>query len=261
MFWINGTPLNLERFPDGTQRLKVSPQEDEISLQWHYEKDEEMTLFFIVSHLRNWNPQINITLDMPYIPHARMDRVKDPSEVFTLKYFCDFINKMYFNKVLVRDAHSHVALALLDRVVSQPITPYINSLISDLINPIKDIVFFPDEGSAKRYSESIKVPYAFGIKERDWRTGHIQNLEIHGTIPSAPFNALIIDDIASYGGTFLHSAKKLKALGANKIYLYITHCENSILNGDLIKSGLLERIYTTKGLYTAHHPLIEIIGD
>ena len=47
----------------------------------------------------------------------------------------------------------------------------------------------------------------------------------------------------------------------NKIWLYITHCENSILEGDLIKSGLVERIFTTKSIFTKQHNLIEIIGE
>ncbi|MCL2863881.1 MAG: hypothetical protein FWE54_07415, partial [Methanimicrococcus sp.] len=56
------------------------------------------------------------------------------------------------------------------------------------------------------------------------------------------------------------SARKLKELGANKIYLYVTHCEDSILSGELINSGLLEKIYTTKSIYTGVHPLVEVIG-
>ena len=80
-----------------------------------------------------------------------------------------------------------------------------------------------------------------------------------GEMPAENFNALIIDDISSYGGTFLHSARKLKELGASKVYLYITHCENTILKGELINSGLLERIYTTGSIYTGEHPLITIV--
>jgi ribose-phosphate pyrophosphokinase len=99
------------------------------------------------------------------------------------------------------------------------------------------------------------------VKKRDWNTGKIAGLDVQGDLPAAPFNTLIVDDISSYGGTFLHSARKLKELGADKVYLYITHCENSILNGELINSGLLERIYTTKSIYTGAHPLITCIDN
>ena len=260
MFKINDVPLSIERFPDETPHLNIAADSDEITLEWLYEKDEEIYLLFIVKHLREQYKVKRFTLYMPYIPHARMDRVKNKQEVFTLKYFCAFVNSLRFDKVIVRDAHSNVSLALLNNVVSEDMTPILNELAETLLDPNHDIVFFPDEGSCKRYTESVSFPCLFGIKKRDWATGKILGLDVHGAIPSHPFDALIIDDISSYGGTFLRSARKLKELGAGKVYLYITHCENSILNGELINSGLIEKIYTTKSIYAGDHPLIEIIG-
>lgn len=45
-----------------------------------------------------------------------MDRVKNPDEVFTLKYFCEFINDLKFDVVYVNDPHSDVSMALLNNV-------------------------------------------------------------------------------------------------------------------------------------------------
>ena len=260
MIRINGNPIQIERYPDETPRINIDVGADEIRLEWLYEKDEEILLYFVARHLRELYPANKHTLHMPYIPHARMDRVKNQREVFTLKYFCDFINSMSFDKVIVRDAHSNVSLALINNIVQERIDKNIKALAADLLDPQKDIVFYPDEGSCKRYSEILSFPCAFGIKKRDWNTGKIIGLDVQGDIPAAPFNVLIIDDISSYGGTFFHSAKKLKGLGADKVYLYITHCENSILEGELINSGLLERIYTTNSIFTGEHPLIEVVG-
>jgi ribose-phosphate pyrophosphokinase len=272
MFKINGVPLLIERYPDETPRLNINVNAneatplnitvdaDEATITWLYEKDEEMILYFIARHLREQYAIKRLMLYMPYIPHARMDRIKNQQEVFTLKYFCEFVNSLKFDKVIVRDPHSNVSLALLNNVISEDVGINIERLIVKLLEPKQDIVFYPDEGSCKRYSEIISFPYAFGVKKRSWTTGKITGLEVQGDLPATPFNALIIDDISSYGGTFLHSANKLKELGADKLYLYITHCENSILVGELIKSGLLEKIYTTKSIFTNEHPLIEVIG-
>ncbi|MCL2496848.1 MAG: ribose-phosphate pyrophosphokinase [Clostridiales bacterium] len=260
MMKINDIPVRIERYPDATPRLNISADAEEIMLEWLYEKDEEIILWFIVKHLRERLGVKSLTLYMPYIPHARMDRVKNRQEVFTLKYFCEFVNSLCFDKVIVRDAHSPVSLALLNNVVSEQLDKTIMELIAGLLDAKKDIVFYPDEGSYKRYAESIIFPCAFGVKKRDWLTGKILGLEIQGQLPAQPFNTLIIDDISSYGGTFLHSAKRLKELGADKIYLYVTHCENSILNGELMNSGLLERIYTTQSIYSGDHPLITFVG-
>ena len=273
MFRVNGTPILVERYPDGTPRLHIGVSADdsagpgpgpgpaEATLEWLYEKDEEMLLYFITKHLREQCPARELTFIMPYIPHARMDRVRDRREVFTLKYFCEFVNALRFDKVIVRDAHSNVSLALLNNVVSEPIGSIIKKLVGDLLKPERDIVFYPDEGSCKRYAERVGFPCAFGVKNRDWRTGKITGLDVRGDLPPSPFDVLIIDDISSYGGTFYHAAKKLKELGAGRIFLYVTHCENAILEGDLIGSGLLERIYTTRSIYTGNHPLITLIGD
>lgn len=72
-------------------------------------------------------------------------------------------------------------------------------------------------------------------------------------------NILIVDDICSKGGTFYFSAKKLKELGAKNIYLHITHCENTIFEGDILSSGLIAKIYTTNSILTKEHEKIEVI--
>ena len=121
-------------------------------------------------------------------------------------------------------------------------------------------MFYPDEGAGKRYSGMIPLPYAFGIKKRDWATGQIKGLDVAGDVDNIEGkNILIVDDICSKGGTFYFSAKKLKELGAKNIYMHITHCENTIFEGDILTSGLIAKIYTTNSILTKEHDLIEII--
>ena len=260
MIFLCGKQYVPNYFPDGTLHLECGLSEKNIEIEWRYESNEEMiTLYFLVNHMREALKADVITLYLPYIPNARMDRVKINSEVFTLKYFCRFINDLNFSRVVVCDPHSNVSLALLNNVESVNIQPKIKSLSEELLVNDSDILFFPDEGSSKRYHEYFQRKYLFGIKKRDWKTGKILDLDIAGDMPDKNFNALMIDDICSYGGTFFHSAKRLKQLGAQKIWLYVTHCENNVLNGELISSGLIDRIYTTRSIYTAEHPMIEVI--
>ena len=120
-------------------------------------------------------------------------------------------------------------------------------------------MFYPDEGAGKRYSGMIPLPYAFGIKKRDWKTGNILGLDVAGDVESiSGKNILIVDDICSKGGTFFFSAKKLKELGAKNIYLHITHCENTIFEGQLLSGELIKRIYTTNSILTKNHAMIEV---
>jgi ribose-phosphate pyrophosphokinase len=192
-----------------------------------------------------------------------MDRVKDGGDLFTLKYFAEIINSLNFDRVLILDAHSNVSLALIDRVRNINPAPFIEKAISN-IGPtitIKEnkgttsslVAFYPDEGAMKRYSDDTKLPYAFGIKKRDWTTGKIQGLDIQNQELVKGKDVLIIDDICSRGGTFYHAAKALKAAGAARIYLYVSHLERTVLEGDLysemIQNGLIEGIYTANPLF------------
>ena len=46
-----------------------------------------------------------------------------------------------------------------------------------------------------------------------------------------------------------------------KIYLYISHCENTILKGEVLTSGLIEKVFTTDSLLTETNEKIEVIEN
>jgi ribose-phosphate pyrophosphokinase len=273
MIFIGEHIIETKHFPDGTPLIKLDPmdiQGDFASnggmtiINWFYESmDELFTLQCLVGHLRD-NCFEPICLYMPYLPNARQDRVKNEEDVFTLKYFCQFINSLNFKWVHILDAHSSVGPALIDRVINESPRSILLNVFTKLdynekVDMDNLIIFYPDEGAMKRYSELIESPYAFGVKRRNWEEGKIDSLEVITSESLEGKDILIIDDICSFGGTFYRSAKKLKELGANKIYLYITHCEDNILKGELFKSDLIEKVYTTNSILNEFHEKIEVI--
>ncbi|MCH5187651.1 MAG: ribose-phosphate pyrophosphokinase [Oscillospiraceae bacterium] len=264
MISINGIKAELGSFPDGTMLIKQAPPaEEEVKISWYYENDRELVaLIYLANHMKA-HGHGNIHLYMPYIPNARQDRVKGAEDVFTLKYFANVINGLGFKTVTVLDPHSSVSEALIDNIVIQKPQGLIESVIDRItkLEGEQPSMFYPDEGAGKRYSGMIPLPYAFGIKKRDWKTGQIQGLEVSGDTGNiAGKNILIVDDICSKGGTFYFSAKRLKELGAGNIYLYITHCENSIMEGEVLTSGLIKRVFTTNSILTKEHEKIELIS-
>lgn len=261
MIKLNGNTVELGRFPDGTLLIKQSVDTaPDAEIEWYYENDNELVaLIYLTKHIRAHGVE-KVRLFMPYIPNARQDRVKCSEDVFTLKYFAETINSLAFTSVTVLDPHSTVSEALIDRIVINTPKDNVLRVISEIeaAEGEKPFMFYPDEGASKRYSGMVELPYAFGIKKREWKTGKIQGLDVSGEgFCGKP--VLIIDDICSKGGTFLFSAKKLKELGANNIYLYISHCERSILDGELIKSGLIKKIYTTDSIWHHENELIKVI--
>ena len=254
MIKVGNVEIKQGQFPDGTLLMKFDPNGDEfdtrgnILVEWYYENDAELfSLICVKRHLDRVYSYSDVVLEMPYIPHARMDRVKSDEDVFTLKYFCEVINSLNFKVVHVRDAHSNVSLALLNNVEEMPITNYV---LDAIFEAQADVLFFPDEGAMKRYSGGFDIPYAFGMKKRDWKTGQIQGLDIINAEAVKDKNVLIVDDICSRGGTFYHSAKALKADGDKSVSLYVTHCEKTIILGEMASTdGLVDHVYTTKSIF------------
>ena len=257
-------------FPDTTKLLKVDIESGpgDYTIVWLYDNDEELfQLIAIAKHLHAKGFEVN--LRMPYIPNARMDRVKSANEVFTLKYFAHVINWLGFKNVYVANPHSTVSEALFERL-----TVDFNCVSEDVSNILygnygttrfaADVIYFPDEGACKRYSELLSflnLPFAFGIKKRDWKTGKIMGLDvISNGIDLTGKKILVVDDISSKGTTFVKSAEKLKQLGCEDVCLYITHCENTIFDGEILKdNNLITRAYTTNSIIRRVHEKIEII--
>lgn len=261
MIYVNGVSYQMDTFPDNTKKIAIprsSYNFNNTEVFWQFNNDSEtLLLYYICSHLRDNGYRLH-RLVMPYVPNARMDRVKSKEEVFTLKYFASLINSLGFDDVLILDPHSNVSPALINNVTVLSPKPYIERAIED-INCEDLLIFYPDEGAMKRYSGMISKPYAFGVKNRDWQTGEIKSLSVVGDADAVKGRSvLIVDDICSFGGTFMYSAEKLKELGAAHIYLYVTHCENTILRGKIPTCDMIERVYTTNSLFSETHEKVRV---
>lgn len=276
MIKINGYPAQISYFPDGTFLIKENVYEwaeefktRSVCFEWYFENNAELlALQFLAWHFQDHG--MITRLYMPYIPNARMDRVKKPEDVFTLKYFARIINSIGFEKVRVVDPHSAVSEALIDRLEIVDASKYIQTVLEVLSHEPGILqVVFPDEGAEKRYAGFIpaEIPKSYGMKVRDWSTGKILGLELHGASVAEAEKVLVIDDICSYGGSAYYTAKHIKDRNPEaKVYFYVTHCENSVLEGKfgekevpLLDTGLIEALYTTGDILTKEHERIILV--
>ncbi|WP_459198552.1 ribose-phosphate pyrophosphokinase [Bacillus subtilis] len=251
MILLNGKVVNFKTFPNGELLLK---KEEVISntkyhISFKYENDGDLIKLLILKKFLKQEADLTIY----YMPYSRMDRSEDGSP-FTLKYIAEFINGLGFNSVEIIEPHSDVTPALINNSHSK----FINfNLIHRVIEETgfdseHDYLFFPDAGAAKRYSK-MKFPHLVGHKQRNFHTGEIKSLKLVGDIPKKTFKAIIVDDLSSFGGTFIKSAEKLREAGASKVYLLIAHAENSIFEGELFKSKLIDKVFTTDSLLTKQY--------
>lgn len=271
MIYVNGKPMNIERFEDGTQKMMNIALPDanssETVFDWRYQSDGELvTLMFLVNHFRDNNVSGKYLLKLPYLPYARMDRIKSENEVFTLKWFCKIINGIEFDKVFIMDPHSNVGPALLNNVKSCSPADYI-SLTIEQIGSENLVAYYPDFGAYKKYRELFKdLPFCYGKKIRDWKTSKVVGLEIENemNVDLEGKTILMVDDIVAYGDTMCRGAKELKKLGAGKIYAYVTHTERAALDereGKMLNAlgaGLIERLFTTDSIFLGEHEKITV---
>lgn len=254
MVIIDNKKVDITNFPNNEvlikseQFWKKSGETSYIRLK--FEGNEDLvTLMFVKKHLDEKGVKANLSI--LYMPYSRMDRTEGQT-VFTLKYICKFINDLNFEKVEVYEPHSDVTMALLDRAEQIDMTKILTDCAMQFLDfkeENNDYLFYPDSGAEKRYSKQIKYAKVLtGSKERDFSTGRINKLDVVGEMPKESFRAIIVDDLCSYGGTFIMSAKKLKELGATEVYLVVTHCENSIHKGDILTTDLIDHVYTTTSI-------------
>lgn len=253
MIKLNDVELRFDRYPNGETMVNGEQIYETIKkginkVVFKYEYDDDLVKLLFVKNFLDEYGQL-ASLVIYYMPYSRMDRVENKS-VFTLKYVCNFINSLGFTAIDVIEPHSDVTPALLNRCTS--LYPTINLLKKVMLevkfDENKDFIFLPDAGAAKRYGKEVGWHQLVGYKKRDFATGEITQLEVMGEVQEKGFKAIIIDDLCSYGGTFIRSAKRLKELGASEVYLLVAHCEESIFKGDIFNSGLIAKIFTTNSI-------------
>lgn len=273
--------LKSTTFADGTKKINIVNKKSgtisdilyrvkSIPLVWVYEGDSELfDLISYVSAFRDIRSDIKITLYLPYVPYARMDRVELEEDVFTLKYFANIINSLRFDKVTVLDPHSRVSLALFDRCTEDKES--LEKLIAFVLGNIKKkdggklTIMFPDRGAYERYTSSLCNlfqefgidSFIYGEKRRDWKTSTIKSFEIQNLGDKEIQNVLLVDDIFSSGSTMKKCIDSIRPIATGNIYVYCTHTEPASFLEDKIEKVL----DNCAGYYTEISTLLGIIGN
>lgn len=268
MIKIGERIINFDKFADGSCHINLDcgTLQPYAPITWLYDNDAELVhMWFLAQHCRD-HEGYRRNLFMPFCPNARQDRVKNDTDVFTLKYFSQMINALHFDSVEIFDAHSDVAAALINHChVISPV-----KLVENLLTilPENTLLAYPDEGGMARYRGEFAIPTVYGIKQRNWETQKVEKLVLCGAKRDiAGRNFLIIDDICGKGSTIYYMANQLKVLGANNIYVYVSHCENTVLQPNIRGQSLVDipnlitKIYTTNSIFRKNHPKIEIIKE
>ena len=169
-------------------------------------------------------------------------------EAFSLKVVARLINGLGYDRVFTCDPHSDVTPALveilhivsqLEMVRSHPgLRPHFYGKLLAIVSP--------DAGAIKKafsVAKHIGLPLVTASKIRNVETGAITHTEIQNPNQVEGLDALIVDDICDGGRTFIELAKALRAQGASRVYLYVTH--GIFSQGLGVFDGLIDAIFTT----------------
>lgn len=256
MIKIRGKEIRFEEFPNGETRFsKESICTGDLmnlsicTIRLKYENDSDLIkLMFLKNYIDSHIRLAKVNLIIHYMPYSRMDRSENESP-FTLKYVANFINNLNFNEVFVIEPHSDVTTALLNRAKAMFINfDLIESVKEEVkFDDDKDYLMFPDAGAAKRYEKMKAKNVLTGHKHRDFETGKIERLDLVGDVSNAKGRtAIIVDDLSSYGGTFIKSSEALRKAGFKEVYLLVAHAEDNVLKGDLFNH--IDKLFTTNSI-------------
>lgn len=256
MVKLNGKQIVTERFPNNETKVKDIDkyiQKEGNILEFKYLTDADLiTLMFVKQRIDE--EQVPCTLFIWYMPYSRMDR-KIPGDLFTLKYACDFINWLEFEKIVVMEPHSEKTVQMLERV--KPIYPVKDWVRAESLSEQVQVVF-PDKGAAARYANSGYKNVCIMEKTRNPITGRIEKMRIKEGVVVPGSKCIIIDDLCSQGGTFARAGNLLKAAGASEVILVVSHCEETIFKGTLLEENSpISMVYTSTSIMEKEHPKIK----
>lgn len=220
---LNGVPVEVTRFPDGTSQIWKLPETSynlnnaKNLIEWKFTQESD---FLHLAQLKDLLDTLNdqTGLIIKYLLYGRQDKEVSNQTTFALHSFAKLLNTLNFDIVGIVDPHSEVALKLINS--SYAIYP------RELINTVReltstDIYCYPDKGAVSKYTKIYDMPYIYGNKVRDQLTGYITSYEVVGECKDK--NVLVVDDICDGGMTFKLLAQDLLKAGAKEVNLFVSH--------------------------------------
>lgn len=267
---FGGVTVQRDLFPSKIEENFILPEElyeKELAPAFNQKRDDILITFrpgvgenflalgFVVDSLRRLALSrfytLHLHLYIPYLPYARQDRVNNEGEAFTLKVLCDYINGLGFDTVYTFDNHSDVSTALLNNCINIPNFKFVQEVVD--LKRDKYMLVCPDGGAAKKIHKLAKAAgytreIIFVDKVRNTSTGKIESIKVQPIQTDITDKTLVVvDDICSYGGTFLALAAELrKQYTFDTLILIVSHFEG-VADMELV-SKWYKYVFTTNSI-------------
>ena len=261
MITVNGNRVEYITFPNNERRLDL-PKEvlrDDNVVAWQYETDASIFELFLFDDAMQ-SHGATYKLFIGYMPYSRMDRVKEVGTAFSLDVLVQLMTKLKALKSIeILDPHSPITLEKFkEHGINATESNF--SMAKDTfdytgLNPLNAWVVFPDKGAAQRYDYEAYPNVIICEKVRDFATGKIQEIKarIHKQTSTPEQNApiIIIDDLCSYGGTFIGAIKAIETdlkIKSENNWLIVTHAEEAMTQANI--PNTFSKVFSTDSIAT-----------
>ncbi len=186
-----------------------------------------------------------ITAVMPFYGYARQDRKDQPRVPITAKLVANLLVASGAHRVLTMDLHAQQIQGFfdipVDHLYAAPVIyRYLSSLQLDNL-----IVVSPDVGGMKMaaaYSQHLHTSLAIVAKQRTSPTS-VESQYLVGDV--AGKDVLMVDDLTETAGTLTAAAKLVRAHGAKRIFVAVSHCLFTDMAIQRLRASDIDEVITT----------------
>ena len=222
---LASTLVTRHAFPDGETLVRVHtpPGRHAVLVRSLYDPNAKLVEILLAADALRRAGARTVTFIAPYLPYMRQDTVFAPGEPISQYVIGDCLHRA-FDRVLTVEAHLHRTRRLSDvispRAKSLSAAPAVARWVRQ--TGWRTLLVGPDAESQawiRPIAQAARCPWVVGHKQR---LGD-QRVEIRFPIlPTTP-RAVIVDDVASSGGTLSTAVRVLRRAGVPTVDAVVVH--------------------------------------
>ena len=258
------TPSSVSAFADGETRVCIEGDVQDADLYivqpTSTPTNERLMTLALIADAARAGGAARITAVVPYFGYARQDVRKRPGEPRSAQLAARLLGVAGIDRMVTLDLHSPALESAFDM-------PLVHLQADELVLPVIRAwgvsglaVVTPDAGGlkrAQRYAIGLEAPLAVIAKARPRPDVAVQ-LQVLGEVRGR--SCLLVDDMASTGGTLVGAADALLEAGAREVHAVFVHAVLAPGAMQRLCAARLQRLLTTDSVPSTLDPRVQVVS-